>query len=94
MQLGGNDICSNSCGGFADTGDASPQAYKRNIGQMLHVLSNLPKTLVLLLALPDLSQWDSIPNKSHLCDLSLRTQCSCLYQGQVEEIECLLYSFY
>ena len=28
VLLGGNDICSNSCGGFADSGNASPYAYK------------------------------------------------------------------
>ena len=53
------------------------------MGQMLRVLANLPRTLVILLAPPDLTKFDSIPDKTHICDLSLRTQCSCLYAGQV-----------
>ena len=53
---------------------------------MLRVLSNLPKTLVILLSPPDYSQWDTIQDKGHICDLSLRTQCSCLYDGQVLHI--------
>ena len=48
---------------------------------MLRVLANLPKTLVLLLAPPDFSQWDSIPDKGVICSNSLQIQCSCLYSG-------------
>jgi len=55
----------------------------RNLAKALRILSALPCTIVLLLAPPDFSQFDRIPNKSIYCVANLRFSCNCLYQGDV-----------
>ena len=73
VQLGGNDVCSYSCG--AEQGDARPRAFKRNITAMLRVLYSLPRTIVLLLQPPDFSQYRTVPDRGFICNFILTNRC-------------------
>ena len=83
VQLGENDICVDSCDSLLSSGPRSPADRTRNLGAMLRILSSLPCTLVTILAPPDLSQLDRIPNNRFVCTVNQRIRCKCLYQGNV-----------
>lgn len=85
IQLGGNDICINSCNSLFGDGSGTPDRMTANLGETLKMLSSLPCTLVLLLAPSDFSQLDRTPDKGLICDANLRFSCNCLYQGDVAE---------
>ena len=54
---------------------------QRNMGAMMRILSQLPKTLVLLLEPPDYTQFGDIPNRGFICNFFVTQGCSCLFEG-------------
>ena len=48
---------------------------------MMRILSELPKTLVLLLQPLDWTQFGEIPDRGFICDFFVTQYCSCLFEG-------------
>ena len=47
----------------------------------MRILSELPKTLVLLLQPPDYTQYENIPDRGFICDFFVTQGCECLFKG-------------
>ena len=82
ILMGHNDICTHPCNTSYTAFDARPEPYMRRIAAALDVLrDSLPRTLVALLPVLDITITLDMAGKHPFCHLGHAWVCPCLFGG-------------